>query len=118
MPSLKHAIAFAALTATMTARADCVSPEAPAAVDGTSATMEQMVGAQSAVKAFQAANADYLACMDSRLAELKDRGESGDAGAAAEFTVMTEAYNAAVALEEQVAGDFNDAIKAFKAASN
>lgn len=118
MPSLKLAIAFAALSTAVAARADCVSPEPPTAVDGAGATMEQMVGAQSAVRAFQAANAEYLVCMDSQLAELKARAEGGDAGAAAAFTTGTEAYNAAVVQEEQVASAFNDAIKAFKAASN
>lgn len=100
---------------------DCASPEAPTIPDGASATMEQMIAGQTAVKAFQASNIEYMACLEPGI---KAAGEqlanaSGDAKAVAKeaYDGKEAAYNAAVSAEESVAGDFNTAIRAYKAAN-
>ena len=42
----------------------CDVPVAPPTPDGGSATLEDMIAAQGEVKTFQAANAEYLECVD------------------------------------------------------
>ena len=42
----------------------CDMPVAPPTPDGGSATLEDMIAAQGEVKTFQAANAEYLECVD------------------------------------------------------
>jgi hypothetical protein len=85
--------------------------------DGGSATMEDMVASQGEVKAFQAANADYLTCVDDQMTAEKAAMDEGDSDADERYALAAADYNAAVSREEQVAADFNAAIKAFKAAN-
>ena len=54
------------LLSSATAQA-CDVPVAPPAPDGESATLEEMISAQGEVKAFQAANAEYLECVDNSM---------------------------------------------------
>jgi hypothetical protein len=100
---------------------DCTNPEAPAIPDGASATMDQMIGGQKAVKAFQAANIEYMACLEPGIAAAGEQlaNASGDAKKAAKeaHEAKEAAYNAAVSVEESVAGDFNAAIRAYKTAN-
>ena len=100
---------------------DCISPEIPAVPDGASSTMDQMIAGQKAVKAFQASNIEYMACLEPRVTAAEEQlaNASGDAKAAAKEAYEEEeaAYNAAVSAEESVAGDFNVAIRAYKAAN-
>ena len=100
---------------------DCVSPEAPAVPDGTSSTMDQMVAGQKAVKVFQASNIEYMTCLEPGITAAGKQlaSATGDAKAAAkaDYDEKEAAYNAAVSAEESVAGDFNVAIRAYKAAN-
>lgn len=100
---------------------DCVNPEAPAVPDGASSTMDQMIAGQKAVKAFQASNIEYMACLEPGITAAGEQMEtaSGDEKAAAKeaYSEKEAAYNAAVSAEESVAGDFNVAIRAYKAAN-
>lgn len=103
------------------ALADCDAPAEPEIPDGASATLEDMLAGQKAVKTFQAANADYLACLEKayeKAAKAASKG-SDDAKAAAEadYKKGLDAYNAAVAKEEDVAGQFNTEIREYKAAN-
>ena len=49
----------------------CDVPVAPPTPDGGSATLEDMIAAQGEVKAFQAANAEYLECVDDLMRQKK-----------------------------------------------
>ena len=97
--------------------ADCELPTMPTVPDGSSATMEEMIEGQQGVKAFQAAAAEYRACQDDTMAELKASVQEGNPDAAPKYEAATTEYNQSVALEEQLAEQFNQAIRAYKAAN-
>jgi hypothetical protein len=89
----------------------CENPAAVAIPDGKTSTMDQMLAAQSQVKAYQAAMNEFLACIDSELAA---EGET----APEEFkSLMVSRHNAAVAEMEGVAAAFNEQIRAYRAAN-
>jgi hypothetical protein len=100
---------------------DCTKPEAPAVPDGASSTMDQMIAGQKAVKAFQASNIEYMACLEPGVSAAGEQmtNATGDAKAAAKeaYDEKEAAYNAAVSAEESVADNFNVAIRAYKAAN-
>lgn len=104
------------LLSSATAQA-CDVPVAPPAPDGESATLEEMISAQGEVKAFQAANAEYLECVDNSMTAEKAAVDEGDKSAEERFALAAADYNAAVSREERVAADFNSAIRAYKAAN-
>ena len=95
----------------------CDVPVAPPTPDGGSATLEDMIAAQGEVKAFQAANAEYLTGVDEKMVAEKAAIDEGDDGAQERYALAAADYNAAVSREEQVAADFNTAIRAYKAAN-
>jgi len=95
----------------------CDVPVAPPTPDGESATLEEMVAAQGEVKAFQAANAEYLECVDNQMTAEKAAVDEGGKDAEERYALAAADYNAAVSREEQVAADFNAAIRAYKAAN-
>ena len=90
--------------------AECEREAAPDLPDGASATMEEMVAGQGAVKAYVASSNSYLECMDAEMAAIPE--EETDARVAA-----LESYNAAVDEQAAVAEGFNEQIRAFKAAN-
>jgi hypothetical protein len=101
---------------------DCKAPDMPSLPDGSSASMEDMLAGQKAVKAFQAGNMEYMQCLEAIYTAAEETAKSaGDSAsreaAEAQYTESIEAYNAAVSAEEEVAGAFNIALRAFKAAS-
>ena len=95
----------------------CDAPVAPPSPDGDNSTLEEMIAAQGEVKAFQAANADYLECVDNQMSEEQASIDEGDESAKERYALAAADYNAAVSREEQVAASFNSAIKAYKAAN-
>ena len=95
----------------------CDAPVAPPTPDGSSANLEEMIAAQGEVKAFQAANAEYLECVDDQMASEKAAIDEGDDSAEKRYALAAADYNAAVSREEQVAADFNTAIRTYKAAN-
>ncbi len=95
----------------------CDAPVAPPSPDGGSATLEEMIAAQGEVKAFQGANAEYLECVDNQMSAEQASIDEGDESAKERYALAAADYNAAVSREEQVAADFNSAIKAYKAAN-
>ena len=101
---------------------DCTSPERPSMPDGGSASMEQMLEGQKSVKAFQSSNMDYMKCLEERFNMAQKEAEAATddsvkASAQEVYTEAVEAYNAAVSAEEEVAGDFNVALRAYRAAN-
>ena len=95
----------------------CDVPVAPPIPDGGSATLEDMISAQGEVKTFQAANAEYLECVDALMASEKASVSEGDKSAEERFALAAADYHAAVSREEPVAADFTAAIRAYQAAN-
>ena len=111
-----------ALVSPLVVAGDCSAPEAPALPDGATSTMEQMLEGQKAVKAFQAANLEYMGCLEADFTAAdavvnSDASEEEKAAAKAKYDKDVEAYNAAVSKEEEVAGQFNTEIREYKAAN-
>jgi hypothetical protein len=100
---------------------DCTAPAAPSLPDGGSSTMEQMLEGQQAVKAFQAANLEYMTCLEERFTAAEQAAKEGSddekAAAQEQYNEAMNAYNAAVTKEEEVAGQFNTEIREYKAAN-
>jgi hypothetical protein len=111
----------ALLLSSTVAMADCTQPEAPAMPEGATATMEDMIAGQTAVKTFQAANIEYMNCLEEAFtaaeAEAKEGSDEEKAAATEVYQKAVNEYNAAVSKEEEVAGSFNASIREFKAAN-
>lgn len=105
------------LAGSQTLAADCTAPEKPTVPEGGSATMDQMLEGQKAVKTYQETNLEYMKCLEPAMAEAKLAAEQGEDAALERYTAAQEAYNAAVSAEEEVAGEFNTQIRAYKAAN-
>ena len=120
MNTAKSLLALLALGSSMD-MADCVQPESPTLPDGSSATMDDMIAGQQAVKAFQAANLEYMGCLETQFTAAKktiEEGKASDAEALkAAYEKDVEAYNEAVSAEEAMAGKFNTEIREFRAAN-
>lgn len=106
----------------VTAQTDCSAPEAPSMPDGATATMDEMLAGQSAVKAFQADNMEYMKCLEAAWEAAEKTAKKADEKAAREaaearYEDAVEAYNAAVSAEEEVAGAFNVALREYRAAN-
>jgi hypothetical protein len=119
MNYIKLALIGLVLGSTASIADDCTAPPSPTPPDGATATMEQMLEGQKAVKAFQAANTDYRACLDPLVsaAEVAAAGDSPGPDLQATLQQLNEDYNASVSTEEDVANAFNGALRDFKAAN-
>ena len=84
----------------------CIRPEAPAIVDARSATMDEMVDNQTAVRSFMAQSEEHLEC----LAEVIDSPDL----VREERAYLTSVHNRVVDAMEAVAGDFNDQVRLFR----
>lgn len=101
------AIMFASVNV---AFAECTAPTGtPIIPDGNVASKDELIAAQGAVKNFQALNLDYLKCIDGKRAEL-DPEAAETAQQMGEFQALEDA---AIAMEEKLADEFNTARKAF-----
>ena len=97
--------------------AECVRPEAPAAVDGATATMEQLLAAKAGVTDFMAKSDAYQSCVLDDVAAQKAAAKA----AKTKFdSAIAKAADAKVsenqADKERVGQAFNGAAKAYKAA--
>ena len=110
-----------ALTAALTAapvHADCPYPAAPDKLpNGSSATLEEMVAGQKAVRAYDKAINDYVSCIDHELDEaIKKGGEQLKAQQKTDMQhVEAQKHNAAIDQLQSVADRFNEQVKVFKA---
>jgi hypothetical protein len=97
----------------------CDQPYAPAAVDGSKATTEQMKGAHDDVMTFMKASDDYQSCL---LADLKNQKDA--AAKAKDPKPLDPAIEAGVSksidanqrTKEKVGAEFNASVIAYKAA--
>lgn len=102
------------------AHAACSYPKAPTGLpDGNTATTEQMIAGQAAVKQYMADMDVYLKCLDDEApaapaadAPLSDDQKKEQAKLEA---IRAQKHNAAVTEMEQVADQFNAQIRAFRA---
>jgi hypothetical protein len=113
-------VALGTLGAAATSEAACTYPKAPSQIpDGKTATLEEMVEAQKAVKTFVTEMDAYLKCVDEENppapAGTKLTDEQKKAQDAQE-RVRVQKHNAAVADEESIASRFNDQRKAYNEA--
>ncbi len=99
------------------AQSACMEPIAPAAVNGATATVTQMKSAHDDTMTFIKQSDDYQTCLfkelnDQKAAALKDKKDVDPS--------LEPAVNAKVqsnqSLKEKVGGEYNDAVKAYKAA--
>lgn len=119
MNAIKLALVGLALGSAATMAEDCTVPDVPSLPDGDSATLEQMLEGQAAVKAYQASNTAYRICLEPKIsaAEVAASGESPGPELTEAFTALNEAYNSSVSAEEEVASKFNSELKKYKAAN-
>jgi hypothetical protein len=114
------AAALVLLTAALTVRpahADCSYPTPPEKLpDGNTATMEEMVSAQKAVKEYDKAINAYMACIklefDSAIASGGDK--LTDQQKADMERVEVQKHNAAYDQLQSVADRFNEQVRVFK----
>jgi cyclophilin family peptidyl-prolyl cis-trans isomerase len=101
-----YALATAEPDAVPQAVGGCAPPAAPALPDAAVATEEQMIAAQSDVRAFVAAGETHLACLASIIDD-----EERDAD---ERNAAVGEHNRMVAALEEIAAAFNERIRVFK----
>jgi hypothetical protein len=114
LPAMAYTVALAAGAA----YADCPYPAAPAKIpDGATATLEEMLAGQKAVKEYEKSINDYNACIDKALED--DIAKAGDQLKPQQKADMqkieAQKHNAAVDQLQSVADRFNEQIKVFKA---
>jgi hypothetical protein len=105
------------------AYAACTYPTAPDSIpDGNTATLEQMVAAQKAVKQFDSDINAYTSCLklenDSALAQVdqsQDDAKKKEEQKKELERVQVQKHNAAVEADEALAARFNEQLKVFKA---
>ena len=100
MNYIKLALISLTLGSAVSIADDCTAPATPTMPDGATATMEQMLAGQKAVKEYQAANTNSPGPeLTNALSQLNDD------------------YNASVSSEEAVADGFNAALRDYKKAN-
>ena len=109
MKTIQCALLALALGSSAGMAGDCNGPQPPSLPDGATASMEDMLAGQKAVKEFQAANLEYMGCLEkaftaAEAAALEESSEDGKKAAQATYQKAVDDYNAAVSKEEEVAG--------------
>tara|TARA_R110000850_G_scaffold150363_1_gene272913 strand:+ start:121 stop:489 length:369 start_codon:yes stop_codon:yes gene_type:complete len=98
---------------------DCTAPAAPSLPDGATATLEEMLAGQTAVKEYQAANAEYRACLEPKVtaAQTAAAGDSPGPELVEALQKLNDDYNVSVSDEEKVAEEFNTELRQYKEAN-
>ncbi len=117
--SIKLAVFGLALTSAASFAQDCTAPDAPTLPDGATATLEQMLAGQKAVKDFQAMNTEYRTCLEPKIAaaETAAAGDSPGPELVEALKNLTDEYNASVSKEEELATQFNTELREYKEAN-
>jgi hypothetical protein len=117
--SIKMALFGLALASAASFADDCTAPAAPTLPQGASATLEEMLAGQKAVKDYQAAVATYRACLDPKIAaaETAASGDSPGPELVEALNAINTEYNNSVTAEEEIATKFNAELKAYKEAN-
>ena len=90
----------------------CTLPTTPAIPDGNAATQEEMLSAQSTLKAYIESGNNYLGCLD---ALEKSWGEDASD---TQKAVIVSVYNQTVERLQNQAKSFNESLKVFQAKSS
>lgn len=100
----------------VTAQAECVYPEKKVDMpDGATATKDQMIDTQKAVKAYIADMEAYLACLkEEHAAAMAEMGEEDKEAAAKREAMFTKRHDAAVDEMHLVGARFNEQVRAYK----
>jgi hypothetical protein len=117
MKALSSLLLVIALAAAGSAHAACSYPKAPETPpDGASATLEQMVAAQKAVKAYNDEIKAYTDCLklEHDTAMAKEGDKLTPEQKAEMEKIQVQKNNAAVDEAEGVTARFNEQVKAFK----
>ena len=119
MNLIKPSLFCLALVSSATFAEDCAVPGVPSLPDGATASLQEMLDGQEAVKAYQASNTAYRICIDEKMepAEAALLGDEADPELAKAVAELNSQYNASVAAEEKIAGEFNTELKAYKVAN-
>jgi len=97
------------------AQATCIYPRPPESLpDGATATYDEMVAAQKAVKQFDADISAYNSCLELELESLLANPELDDARKAELRVMQAKKNNAAVDDVQAVVGRFNEQLRAFR----
>lgn len=117
MPMIKVATAVAFLSLSLPALA-CDYPESAEIPNGSTATREEMLAGQQAVKDYIAAMEEYLACIEEEeQATLETLPDISDEERVNRERTLTMKHNAAVEEMELVAARFNEEVRVYRAQS-
>lgn len=98
------------------AEATCIYPRAPERVpDGATATYDEMVAAQKAVRQFNEDIEAYNSCLDLEITTLEKDGHLDENQLAERRSMQAKKNNAAVDEVQALADRFNEQLRIFKA---
>ncbi len=120
MNFIKLALIGLALGSTASIADECTAPTVPTLPDGATASMEQMLKGQEAVKAYQTVNTEYRTCLEPKITTAEDAAAGDSPGPELQETLkqLNEEYNASVSKEEELADKFNKERSAYMDANN
>jgi len=103
------------LLCTVSAAVACDYPERVAVPDGATATKEDMIGGQSAVKSYMTAMEEYLSCIEAEeAAAVLALGEVDEETTRRRNEIFNQKYNGAVEEMNRVAEEFNIQVRTYK----
>jgi len=117
--SIKLALIGLALASAASIADECTAPALPTLPDGATASLEQMLAGQKAVKDYQAANTEYRTCLEPQVsaAEVAAAGDSPGPELQETLKQLNDEYNASVSKEEELAIMFNTELHEYKEAN-
>jgi hypothetical protein len=119
MNPFKLALIGLALGSTASVADDCTPPPMPGLPDGATASLEQMLAGQKAVKDYQAANSEFRACLEPKVsaAEVDSLADAENEEIQATLKKLNDEYNNSVSEEEKLAESFNTELREYKEAN-
>ncbi len=97
----------------------CDYPARAKIVNGSTASKEDMLASQKAVKTYMAAMDEYLKCIDEQEKQARaELDEPTEEELAQRTEMLNKKHNAAVEEMEIVAAEFNEQVRLYKAQSN
>ena len=96
----------------------CDYPRKPDLPNGSSATKDDMLTAQRAVKEYMANMETYLSCIDKAEKDLVAASDFSDEEKTSREAALNKKYNAAVEEMELLAARFNEQVRDYRAQSN
>jgi len=115
MKATIHALSlFSALALAGVAHAECSRPPEPTIPDGATATQDEMVKSQQAVKTFVKETTAYVDCVDTEEKEAAAKLEGTDTPMTPEqHNTYVDRHNAGVDAMQKVAENFNAQLRIF-----